>query len=146
MVVSVESHAAQLDAGIGYGSKPDRKFHVWSSRYQRRFIVGQSAHRLSSCLTASQPCSNIVAMSSPKRIPKTIKKKPQVRNSPVESHETISVPRADIYRLAAAARIDHRTVIAFLSGRKVYEMTADAIRRGAASIGIRLPERLNHEA
>jgi hypothetical protein len=90
-------------------------------------------------------------MSSPKRIPKKHKTMaetmaaetrklpscgPQLRNSPAESHETISVPRADIYRLAAAARIDHRTVIAFLSGRKVYAMTADAIRRGASSIGI----------
>lgn len=78
-------------------------------------------------------------MSSPKRIPKKTESKPPMRESRHQSDETISVPQATIYRLAAEARCDHRTVITFLSGGRVYPMTADAIRRAALSLGIKLP-------
>lgn len=64
---------------------------------------------------------------------------PKPRFLPVPPHEeTISVSRADLYRLAAEAMVDHRTVLAFLSGGRVLAVTQTAIRNAAKRLGIRL--------
>jgi len=76
-------------------------------------------------------------MSSPK--PKILSSLPRPQlDAARPAAETISVSRADIYRLAAESMTDHRTVCAFLTGQKVHASTDAAIRRAASKLKIRL--------